>query len=593
MNISGMSVKNFRAHRNSGFIPFSMVTGFIGKNDSGKSSLLAALDAFFNSGSQIEKKDIYSLIELEEEEFTEIEVAFIDVPDEYRKLEILSDSGTLVLRRVYNHDGKLTSYSIKVREFTDQDFQMLWAKKEQELNKLGVKFGIDFTRSGRSITNEGKILDLRSNAKSRGVEMEDMWFDVQGEVKALLKETLPSFEVYHNESLLNTGIAAFQKPFKDMIGKSMEEVSELRGEVEKRVRDSINNAGKKIEMFLKEQTDAVERIELVPEFDWRSLASVGVNIVDKLGYEVSVERRGSGIRRLILVSYMRYVAEESKEKESVNVIYGIEEPETSLHPGAQRTLLESIKTLASNGVQVIYTTHSPIFVSDLSQENLVIIKREKDSALAIPGVSLKKNQVYDEIVKELGISSRDAILNYSSCIFVEGHTDITFFQIAWEKLKSGGMVSRSFNDMHTGFVPFGGDNLKFFVDRGLLKSINRRFAVIVDSDKKSVGEPPHQSKLRFAAQCQEDGGKFITLRKREIENYVHKAAYERLFEQTEEIGDFDDIKKKLFRGENGTKKFQRVIEQMSAEEFLERDVYGNDQHELVEIFNSMIEFFQD
>ncbi len=84
------------------------------------------------------------------------------------------------------------------------------------------------------------------------------------------------------------------------------------------------------------------------------------------------------------------------------MIYGIEEPETSLHPGAQKVLVDSMKTLSANGVQIIYTTHSPVFVSDLSHENTIIIKREKSSTHVIPGSTLSREQVNDEIVTELG-----------------------------------------------------------------------------------------------------------------------------------------------------------------------------------------------
>ncbi|OWP56067.1 MAG: hypothetical protein B2I17_08850 [Thermoplasmatales archaeon B_DKE] len=71
-----------------------------------------------------------------------------------------------------------------------------------------------------------------------------------------------------------------------------------------------------------------------------------------------------------------------------SLICGIEEPETSLHTGAQKVLLDSMKTLTANGVQIIYTTHSPVFVSELSNENTIIMKNE-----GLPGQAEKRDSV--------------------------------------------------------------------------------------------------------------------------------------------------------------------------------------------------------
>ena len=375
MNIIGMNIRNFKAHKDTGYVPITTLTAFIGKNDSGKSSLLAAMDVFLSGKKQIDASDIYDFKNLKDEEYTEIELMFGNYSENIHKFGILSKSNELDIKKTFDRDGKLKDYLIKVNDYLDEDFQGLWAKKEQDLNKLGTKYGLDFTKSGRSITNEGKINSIRKYADSLGSGKQDAWFNIQGTAKDLLATELPTFELYENEVSLDTRVATFQKPFQESIAQSMESVSDLSSQMEKKVRESIKEMQERIESYLKEQTDTVERIDLVPEFDWKHLATVGINIIDKLGYEVPAEKRGSGLRRLIMVSYLRYMAQRSRDDGSPSVIYGIEEPETSLHPGAQKVLLDSIKILADNGTQIIFATHSPVFVSDLNQENVIIIKR--------------------------------------------------------------------------------------------------------------------------------------------------------------------------------------------------------------------------
>ena len=64
-----------------------------------------------------------------------------------------------------------------------------------------------------------------------------------------------------------------------------------------------------------------------------------------------------------------------------NCIFAFEEPETHLHPSAQREMYESIKTLAKNSnYQIILTTHSPYIVKELAKDNIkpIVVKRDEN-----------------------------------------------------------------------------------------------------------------------------------------------------------------------------------------------------------------------
>ena len=49
MKLDIVKIKNFRCYKDEISIPFSDLTALVAKNDIGKSSVLEALDAFFNS----------------------------------------------------------------------------------------------------------------------------------------------------------------------------------------------------------------------------------------------------------------------------------------------------------------------------------------------------------------------------------------------------------------------------------------------------------------------------------------------------------------------------------------------------------------
>lgn len=57
MKIKSVKIKNFRGYRDEMRVDFDDLTVLIGKNDIGKSTILEALDIFFNETSGVVKWD--------------------------------------------------------------------------------------------------------------------------------------------------------------------------------------------------------------------------------------------------------------------------------------------------------------------------------------------------------------------------------------------------------------------------------------------------------------------------------------------------------------------------------------------------------
>jgi hypothetical protein len=107
----------------------------------------------------------------------------------------------------------------------------------------------------------------------------------------------------------------------------------------------------------------------------------------------------------------------------------------------------------------------------------------------------------------------------------------------------------------------------------------------VDSDKKSDRHCIPERKLNWKRRCEEQGGRFIILRKREIENYIHAAALQRSGKPRIDFNDFTDMKKEF--GDNVFK----TVSDMTCDEILEMDRYmenGVEHHELKEIVEEIL-----
>ena len=103
---------------------------------------------------------------------------------------------------------------------------------------------------------------------------------------------------------------------------------------------------------------------------------------------IPINKRGSGVKRLVLLNFFRAEAERvSQSDKKTGIIYAIEEPETSQHTENQRLLIEAFKILASDDkTQVILTTHSSNIVKQLKFTNLRLINCAENNKKEILGV---------------------------------------------------------------------------------------------------------------------------------------------------------------------------------------------------------------
>jgi len=100
------------------------------------------------------------------------------------------------------------------------------------------------------------------------------------------------------------------------------------------------------------------------------------------GYLSTIDRQGSGARRTLLWTAIKFISENNQKAKPEGSISRphlllIDEPEICLHPNAIREACNLLYELPETGNwQVMVTTHSPIFI-DFSKDNTTIIKVEK------------------------------------------------------------------------------------------------------------------------------------------------------------------------------------------------------------------------
>ena len=158
MKLKRMTLENFRGYKSPVSVTFDNMTAFIGKNDAGKSTILEALDIFFNDGKgliKLDKKDIN--IDNQGTDLNEIRISlsFSELPkkiiiDETNETELskeylLNKYGELeIIKLLKPTDGKPTVKTfIRANHPANPNCKDLLLKKNKELAKITTELGIE------------------------------------------------------------------------------------------------------------------------------------------------------------------------------------------------------------------------------------------------------------------------------------------------------------------------------------------------------------------------------------------------------------------------------------------------------------------
>lgn len=539
MKLVAVTIKNFRAYRDETRIELNGFTAFVGRNDVGKSSILEALEIFFNNAVvKIERADLPSgstdpvaLVGCEFTEFPEPIVIDKKTPTSLKEEHLLNARGHLEIRKHFQlGKAKLeTSVVAHCEHPTADDAADLLLLKQDELRARFKSLGIDDSN-----------VDLRSNPPMRRaiwgavgdpkLATKDIPLD-DADAKAIwekLEECLPVYALFRADRPSRDEDDEVQDPMKVAIARAMKGVQAEFDVIKEKVRAEAIAVAERTLAKLREMDPELSR-ELHPTFR----TDPKLDTVFKMSLtgegQIPINKRGSGVRRLILLNFFRATAEDEAESSGApGVIYAIEEPEASQHPNNQRMLAKTLLELAGReNCQVIVTTHAPGFVNLLPTESLRYVVRE-------PGATSNEiragENVLREIADSLGVLPDDRV---RVLVFVEGRHDVSLLSHFSRLLNTHDTSLPLLRDNpRVAFMPVGGNNLKDWVNKQYLKELQRKEVHIYDKD----GD---YSKQQAAIGAQ--GHVCFLTGKRESENYIHPKAIERALGIAVQFGNEDDV----------------------------------------------------
>ena len=537
MEMSAFRVENYRCVLDSGWVEIDDIGVIVGKNESGKTSILKALWKFNPF-----KKEPYNLDREwprgkrkdRSDDKTVVTVRFNFTPEEQKTVEEIDDSATGITGVEIKRNYKGTYTYNFLPEDPDHEHNLKWVISviEENLGKVPETASNHFQEQYK-IAIECFIKQVRDNGGSQyavkeapafkeqlssfrspneaehpqdNQSIENLFTSIDSAISELsvnppvrraidtVHEWLPTF-IYMDDYKIFSGSAQLHQVkerqdqnklteedrtiilIMEMAGLNLDEEVKKGNYADKEQRMlDMNDAS---QTLTKEIADRWTQKKY--EIDFHADGQHFITFVKDADSKVLVplEERSKGFQWFF--SFDMTFMYETKGM-FMNTIILLDEPGLHLHASAQRDLLARMKEYAKNN-QLIYTTHLPFMIDFTRLDNIHIAEEVKNE-----GTKVHKNWATADIDARftlqaaLGLSWSQSLFVGQYNLVVEGVTDFWFLIALSSMLQEAGQKGI---DEQLVITPVGGASKVAYVGT-ILHGQNLNVAVLLDSDNEGM-----------------------------------------------------------------------------------------------------------
>lgn len=448
MLIKEVRVRNYRSILEE-TLPFDSLTALVGRNGSGKSTFLNAIDLFYNPSAGVVPEDFYA------EDVTqdiEIAITYSDLGAEARALfSPYMDSDTLMVVRVFSNPEAGKSGTYHGMRLQNSDFVKIRnaggardvTRKYNEIREKEKYSSLPSVRSADAARSELDKWESHNTAQCSPIRDEGQFFGFTGVGSGYLGRFtrfiyVPAVRDAAEDATEGRGSSVTE--IMDLVVRSAlenrKELTDFKQSTQERYR-AIMNPENLTE--LNELSHGLSNTlqSYVPDakvvLQWSGLEDISIPMPQaqvKLSedeYESRVEQTGHGLQRAFIVTMLQHLTnvrateaategEKSTEDDTgaktdgiqpPDLLLAIEEPELYQHPSRQRHLASVLLKLATGAIpgvaqstQVIYTTHSPLFVG-LDRFDQIRVLQKIASGYGKPKTTQLKKADMGRVAEEL------------------------------------------------------------------------------------------------------------------------------------------------------------------------------------------------
>ncbi len=450
MIIKSIRAKNFRSIKDATLICENLSV-LVGGNGAGKSSFFKAIEVFYNPSTVITEDDYHNK-KLDEEiaisiTFTELTKSELDVHSAYVDEKVLTVEyivkwdGRKAIGKYHGATLRNGEFAV-VREALELSDRGATAKKEYSFLRGKEKYSSLPAYGSKGATEEalvawekehpGECIRMRDAGQyfgfkevGQGKLEKHTKFILIPAVRDASDDAEEGRDSYLSElmELLVRSAISNRKEFRDFRERAKEEYSNIMNPENIKELDELSSTmTETLQTFVKNaEVDLSWRDLPEPTFP---LPQADMRLVED-DYKATVTRVGHGLQRALIFTIFQHLAmaQENKVIETVeaqgegegndeelgqpNLIIAIEEPELYQHPSRQRHLSDILSQIAKGTIpgvakktQILYSTHSPLFVGMDRINQVRLIKKSKMDNSSIKQTTVAQIDV-DAIAEKL------------------------------------------------------------------------------------------------------------------------------------------------------------------------------------------------
>mgnify|MGYP005855482409 FL=1 len=253
-----------------------------------------------------------------------------------KKEFLLNREENLEIVKKYKNGGKEKVY-IKAYHPTNQKCADLLTKKQQELRAILDTEDIECENKTRNAVMRQSIWrKFNKDLHLQEVEIEAAKEDAKN-IWERLKNYMPLYVLFQSDRKNTDSDSEVQDPLREAVRHilSNKEIRTKLDEIANKVEVYLNSVSKRTLEKLREMNPSIANSlnPVIPNADNLKWTDVFKSVSISGDSDIPLNKRGSGVKRLVLLNFFRAEAERRQtERNVLNIIYAIEEPETSQHP---------------------------------------------------------------------------------------------------------------------------------------------------------------------------------------------------------------------------------------------------------------------
>jgi|GEM_PF-1541311 len=423
MRLYSFRIQNFKSIKDTSEIkvsPDDNITILAGQNESGKSSILEALD-FFENGASDDFEDMYRRLNTH----PRVECKYYLSNDELSELERLSGSKGL---RKYLQDDGITL--VRGRD-TEDDFTQVKYINPNELDVL-VK-ALDETEKGDTDDKTEEITPF--SFYEHLLELKPTFIFYSSFEDNILPSKITKAKLGDNQAVEDFE-TVFEVDFIALLDEKNDAARKQKlNEINEKASDNLNEYwSQKID---DEKSSYKFAIDAIPQIATPTDSYIRFFIDQGDNFPLHFGQKSKGFQWFSSFN-LRLRAHEADSDNLSDFILLIDEPGQGLHEEAQKDVKRVLDELAQNGVQMLFSTHqAQLLKSDTGVDfsRLKLVARSKTDGTKLQNIAQSSTDngfkdALSPVRTAMGLITLDvsSFIDGKKTVIVEGITDYYYIQ---------------------------------------------------------------------------------------------------------------------------------------------------------------------